>query len=238
MAQYLLSVYQPVGPAPAPEFLEPIMRDLEALNREMKAAGAWVFGAGPPSRRGPPLSCGSRAPTCSSLTVPSPKPRSTSAGSPSSKRPTSTPPLAGPASWPAPPPFPSKCDPSSIRHPGNGRATDARRTGRRSLPQGGPEADIARVFRQEYGRAVAVLTRMLGEHRRRRGRRPGCLHPRRPALAVHRAPAKPGRLDHHHGPEPGHGPAAPGSRTRRQAAQGRAAAGGSAPRQCRRPRNS
>ncbi|WP_024365690.1 YciI family protein [Arthrobacter sp. TB 26] len=48
MAQYLLSVYQPVGPAPAPapEFLEPIMQDLEALNREMKAAGAWVFAAG------------------------------------------------------------------------------------------------------------------------------------------------------------------------------------------------
>jgi len=46
MAQYLLSVYQPVGPAPSPEVLEPIMRDLEALNREMKAAGAWVFAAG------------------------------------------------------------------------------------------------------------------------------------------------------------------------------------------------
>ena len=46
MAQYLLSVYQPVGPAPDPEFLEPIMRDLEALNREMQAAGAWVFAAG------------------------------------------------------------------------------------------------------------------------------------------------------------------------------------------------
>lgn len=46
MAQYLLSVYQPVGPAPALEILEPIMQDLEALNREMKAAGAWVFAAG------------------------------------------------------------------------------------------------------------------------------------------------------------------------------------------------
>ncbi|WP_160663815.1 YciI family protein [Pseudarthrobacter sp. ATCC 49987] len=46
MAQYLLSVYQPVGPAPAPEILEPIMQDLGALNREMKAAGAWVFAAG------------------------------------------------------------------------------------------------------------------------------------------------------------------------------------------------
>lgn len=46
MAQYLLSVYQPVGPAPAPEFLEPIMRDLDALNREMKEQGVWVFAAG------------------------------------------------------------------------------------------------------------------------------------------------------------------------------------------------
>lgn len=46
MSQYLLSIYQPDGPAPAPEFLEPIMRDLDALNREMKAAGAWVFAAG------------------------------------------------------------------------------------------------------------------------------------------------------------------------------------------------
>lgn len=46
MAQYLLSVYQPVGPAPAPEVLEPILQDLDALNREMKAAGAWVFAVG------------------------------------------------------------------------------------------------------------------------------------------------------------------------------------------------
>ena len=46
MAQYLLSVDQPVGPAPAPDFLEPIMRDVEALTRDTKAAGAWVFGAG------------------------------------------------------------------------------------------------------------------------------------------------------------------------------------------------
>ncbi|HSN35107.1 MAG TPA: YciI family protein [Arthrobacter sp.] len=46
MTQYLLSVYQPVGPAPDADFLEPIMRDVEALNREMQDAGAWVFGAG------------------------------------------------------------------------------------------------------------------------------------------------------------------------------------------------
>ena len=51
MKQYLLSVYQPEGDPPAPEVLETIMRDLDALNRELKAAGAWVFAGGlnPPS---------------------------------------------------------------------------------------------------------------------------------------------------------------------------------------------
>ncbi|MEU4607869.1 YciI family protein [Kribbella sp. NPDC023972] len=46
MNQYLLSIYQPDGPAPDPEFLEPIMRELSALNDEMQAAGVWVFAAG------------------------------------------------------------------------------------------------------------------------------------------------------------------------------------------------
>jgi hypothetical protein len=44
--RYLFSVYQPDGDPPPPELLEPIMRDLDALNRELKAAGAWVFAAG------------------------------------------------------------------------------------------------------------------------------------------------------------------------------------------------
>jgi hypothetical protein len=46
MARYVLSVYQPVGPAPAPEVLGPVRKDLENLNRDMKAAGVWVFAAG------------------------------------------------------------------------------------------------------------------------------------------------------------------------------------------------
>jgi hypothetical protein len=51
MKQYLLSVYQPDGDPPSPEVLGPIMRDLEVVNQELKAAGAWVFAAGlhPPS---------------------------------------------------------------------------------------------------------------------------------------------------------------------------------------------
>jgi hypothetical protein len=36
---------QPVGVVPPPEALEPVMRDLAALNEEMRAAGAWVFAA-------------------------------------------------------------------------------------------------------------------------------------------------------------------------------------------------
>ena len=50
MTRYLLSFYQPEGRPPR-EILEPIVRDLDAVNREMKAAGAWVFAGGlhPPS---------------------------------------------------------------------------------------------------------------------------------------------------------------------------------------------
>ena len=46
MTRYMLSIYQPVGDPPPPEVLEPIMRELEAVNEEMHAAGAWVFAAG------------------------------------------------------------------------------------------------------------------------------------------------------------------------------------------------
>ena len=51
MKQYLLSVVQPDGDPPPPEILEPIMRDVEALGREMQEAGVWVFSGGltPPS---------------------------------------------------------------------------------------------------------------------------------------------------------------------------------------------
>jgi hypothetical protein len=51
MKQYLLSMYQPDGDPPPREVLEPIMRDLNALEQEMKAAGVWVFSGGlhPPS---------------------------------------------------------------------------------------------------------------------------------------------------------------------------------------------
>jgi hypothetical protein len=48
MKQYLLSVYHPEdeAAAPAPEVMEKVYRDVDALNQELKAAGAWVFGGG------------------------------------------------------------------------------------------------------------------------------------------------------------------------------------------------
>ncbi|MFF8846037.1 YciI family protein [Streptomyces sp. NPDC015127] len=46
MQQYLLSIYQPDGNPPPPEVLDPIMRDVEAVNSELREAGAWVFSGG------------------------------------------------------------------------------------------------------------------------------------------------------------------------------------------------
>ena len=46
MPQYLLSIYQPDGPPPAPEILEKIMENVHAVRQEMQAAGAWVFAGG------------------------------------------------------------------------------------------------------------------------------------------------------------------------------------------------
>jgi hypothetical protein len=46
MKQYLLNVYQPDGPLPPAGELERISRELDALNQELKAAGAWVFAGG------------------------------------------------------------------------------------------------------------------------------------------------------------------------------------------------
>jgi hypothetical protein len=47
MKQYLLTVcYPPDGTQPAPEALQKIMQDVNAVNQEMLAAGAWIFAGG------------------------------------------------------------------------------------------------------------------------------------------------------------------------------------------------
>jgi hypothetical protein len=46
MTQYLISVYQPDGPEPAPDDLAKISADLDAVRQELSAVGGWVFSAG------------------------------------------------------------------------------------------------------------------------------------------------------------------------------------------------
>ena len=47
MKQYLLSVCYPAGGTqPPPEALQRIMRDVDAVHKEMQTAGAWIFGGG------------------------------------------------------------------------------------------------------------------------------------------------------------------------------------------------
>lgn len=48
MKQYLVSIYHPEGAeyAPPPAEIEQIMRSVDALNEELRSAGAWVFAGG------------------------------------------------------------------------------------------------------------------------------------------------------------------------------------------------
>lgn len=46
MKQYMLTIYQPEGEPPPPEVLDPIMRNVDELNAEMRESGAWVFAGG------------------------------------------------------------------------------------------------------------------------------------------------------------------------------------------------
>ncbi len=47
MKQYLLSVHYVEGqPPPPPETVQQMYKDVDALNDELKGAGAWIFGGG------------------------------------------------------------------------------------------------------------------------------------------------------------------------------------------------
>ena len=46
MKMYLLSIYQPEGGTPPPEVLDEIMRQIDVMNRELKASNNWVFAGG------------------------------------------------------------------------------------------------------------------------------------------------------------------------------------------------
>ncbi len=46
MKQYLVSIYHPDGVTPEPDLIDKVMRDVDALNAELMAKGAWVFAGG------------------------------------------------------------------------------------------------------------------------------------------------------------------------------------------------
>src|SRR5690349_13908822 len=46
MKNYLLAMYQPDGPTPTAEELEPVMRDLSAINQDLSDTGSLVFNGG------------------------------------------------------------------------------------------------------------------------------------------------------------------------------------------------
>jgi hypothetical protein len=46
MTQYVLNVIEPTGGSLSPEKLERIVRDVVAVDNEMKEAGVWVFAGG------------------------------------------------------------------------------------------------------------------------------------------------------------------------------------------------
>jgi hypothetical protein len=46
VTQYLLSIYQPDGPAPDANSMARIAADLHTLNEQLRTSGAWVFTGG------------------------------------------------------------------------------------------------------------------------------------------------------------------------------------------------
>ena len=196
MPQYLLNIIQPVGEVPPPEDLEPVMRELAALNEEMRAAGAWVFAAAlhqPETYDRRPCRRRRRA-----------HHRRPLRGGQGVHRRLRPDPGRGPRRRPrlgrqarARPRWPARRGPARSSAE---RMSDGRR--------------IERVFRENYGRAVAVLIRLLGD-----------IDAAEEAVqdafltAVQRWPAdgippSPAGLDRHDRPQPGHRPAAPRGRPR------------------------
>ena len=151
MPQYLLSIYQPDGDPPPPEVLDPIMAKVRAWDAELQAAGAWVF-------------TGGLHPASTATVV---RDRDGEAGH--HRRPVRR-------GQGAPRRVLGHQRPGSGRRAGLGAQAGR---GRRTLPievrpfqvdagltgavTPSRAREIERVFRDEYGRAVAVLVRVFGD---------------------------------------------------------------------------
>ena len=154
MKQYLLSIYQPDGETPPPEVLEQVMRDVGALIEDAKAAGVWVFNGGlhPPS-------------TATVVRVQGGDVLITDGPFAEGKEHVGgfvivkAPDLDAALEWGR-----QGCALGLTRHAcrsKSGRSRESRPTDAATCRLGSPE--IERVFREEYGRAVAVLVRHFGD---------------------------------------------------------------------------
>ena len=201
MKQYLLSIYQPEGGTPPPEVLQKVMRDVGALIEEAKTAGAWVFNGGlhPPS-----TATVLRFREGEMLTTDGPFAEAKEhiggfviVKAARSRRGARVGAQAGARDYAADrgPPVPGRCELS----------------------------DIERIFREQYGRAVAVLVRHFGDIDVAEEAVQDAFVDRRATVAVIRRAAEPGWLDHHDRPQPRDRPASQGSVARRSACPGRAA---------------
>ena len=153
MKQYLLSIYQPDGDPPPPEVLEPIMRDVDALNAGDQ--GRRRLGL---RRRAAPAEHGHRGAArgrrgAHRPTARTPRARSTSAGSSIIQAPD----LDAALDWGRKLARATTL-PIEVR-PFQDEADDVTSAPCRTSPA----AEIERVFREEYGRAVAVLVRVFGD---------------------------------------------------------------------------
>ena len=212
MKQYLLSMYQPDGGTAAARRCS--RRSCGTSTRctaETKAAGALGFNGGPPSAEHRPQSCGSRTARCSPPTARSPRAKEHIGGFTIVKAPD----LDAALEW-------GRKLARAITPPDRGAAVRGRGRG---LIAGVPAARrlgdrtcLPRGVRPRGGRPGPPLRR----HRRRRGGGPGRVHRGGAAVAVRRTAAEPGRMDHHHGPQPRDRPLPPRGVARRPARPGRA----------------
>jgi len=150
MTTYLLSVYQPDGEPPPPEFLAQVTADLTALNSELRAAGAWVFAGG------------LHAP--STATVVRPKEGDVLL--------TDGPFVEGKEHLGVHHHFRARprrraglgpTDGGSHHPAGRGPTVPVRRRGLMRRVPAPSSSQIEQVFAREYGRAVAVLVRIFGD---------------------------------------------------------------------------
>ena len=185
MKMYMLSIYQPDPPPGAPPGPPPSV-DLEQVMRRRgrgESADAGGRGLGV-HRRTASARYGHRAPgqgrrDADDRRTVSSRARSTSAGVASSRRPISTPRSAGARKLARRSPLPIEV------RPFQGDAESLTLVCRSGL------AAIERVFREEYGRAVAVLVRVFGDIDARRGGRAGRVRRRDRPLAGDGLPPSP-----------------------------------------------